>query len=309
MWELREEGEGGERQVRRKVGREWAQLAIPRSAGPGRARKGSQITPVRRRAAGWPKACWTAGGSSHPAGDSLRSPSWRPGRTTESWTCPRFPTAHPKRTGKSVVFCTFFPSCRRLVSNKLASAGAQNVVWRCARQLSQSHSSRAAAALLQCAKSSRAGIGREPRSLEPKSRCFQFGAAGSRVPVPCAAVRQSRPPPVSRRWRGRNCRKERAHLPARSRTRPLGAPGGSRRLPVLGGQAEEVWESPVPLGLPGLVPRARSRCVGVSATFGAAVPAAELGAAWPERSRSRLRTALLVEERAEGPERRSRTER
>lgn len=160
FWEQWEEGREKERQVRKKAGREQAQP--PRNGGPRRVGKGSPSLPRAPEAPRWPKACWTAGRSSCPAGDSLRSPSWCPGRTTESGARPSLRAAHPKGTGKSLVFCVFF-LLEGLVSNQRALAGARNVVARCARQLSQSESRRAAATLLQCAESNPAGIGLELR--------------------------------------------------------------------------------------------------------------------------------------------------
>lgn len=140
------------------------------------------------------KGLLDGGRSSCPAGDSLRSPSWCPGRTTESGARPRLRAAHPKGTGKSLVFCVFF-LLEGLVSNQRALAGARNVVARCARQLSQSESSRAAATLLQCAESNRVGIGLElRRPLAPGTARAALKALRAWSPSPGAANLEPRDP-------------------------------------------------------------------------------------------------------------------
>ena len=78
-----------------------------------------------------------SGASLRPSGNSQRSPSWCPGRATESRAHPRFQAAHPEGTGKSLILRAF-SLLEKLVSNHLALAGAKNVVRKCSRQLSQS---------------------------------------------------------------------------------------------------------------------------------------------------------------------------
>lgn len=70
-----------------------------------RAGKGSPNLPKSSEGARIATGLLDSGRTSCSAGDSLRSP----GRTTESRVRPRLRTAHPKGTGKWLVFCAFFP--------------------------------------------------------------------------------------------------------------------------------------------------------------------------------------------------------